>query len=116
MIYGTKPRVTPVGSDCCVKMEFRGYEISIHMDNSCGAAVNLIRTDIKIFYKTKNKDILKKGHTLVSTIDGEYELDVSEYFQVYQKESRIIYGESDNLYKIMEQIVNNPPIVEQDQK
>jgi len=112
MIYGTKPRVAASGSDCCCKIEFRGYEISIAMDNSCGGMDILGRTDIRVYYKTNDKAILSRGDSRPSSLDGSMALDVTEYFQVCQKASRVIYGEAENLYKIMDQIIHNPPVVD----
>ena len=52
MIYTTKQTLALVRQGCnevCTVVEFRGYTILILMDDSCGAAAELSRTEIRVY-------------------------------------------------------------------
>lgn len=88
MIHGKRM----IEGSACTKILFHGYEISIAMDDSCGMAIDLIRSSIRVYHNN---------------------LDVTDRFVVsnHQHNSNYIDGTGDNLYFIMNQILNNPPFI-----
>jgi len=46
-------------SACC-KIPYRGYEISIAMDDSCGVLANFSRSDIRVYNDSDDQDITDK--------------------------------------------------------
>lgn len=53
MIYGILG-ISRTSRHCCVKIEHKGYEVSIALDDSCGSFTKLLRCDIRVFKDTKN--------------------------------------------------------------
>jgi len=44
----------------CAKFKYKGYEISIAMDDSCGALPNLSRSDIRVYRDYDGKDVTEQ--------------------------------------------------------
>lgn len=44
----------------CCKIPYKGYEISIAMDDSCGAMDTLSRSDIRIYREYDDKDVTEQ--------------------------------------------------------
>lgn len=55
-IWSPKPKYMPP-NQACTKIPYKGYEISIAMDDSCGAFDTLCRSDIRVFRDTDDADI-----------------------------------------------------------
>lgn len=49
------PKRVPNG--VCCKISYKGYEISIAMDDSCGALKEYSRTDIRVFAESDDSDV-----------------------------------------------------------
>lgn len=56
MIYAIK-RMPNLRACQCIKIQFGGYEISIAMDDSCGALPNLSRTEIRVYRLSDDVDV-----------------------------------------------------------
>ncbi len=54
----------------CVKIPYKGYEISLAFDDSCGRANNYIRSYIAI-YDSNDSDVTKKFIAQDYAINGE---------------------------------------------
>lgn len=59
LIWSPKPKHMPP-NQACTKIPYKGYEISIAMDDSCGAFDTLRRSDIRVFRDTDDADISDK--------------------------------------------------------
>ena len=55
-IWSPKPKHMPP-NQACTKIPYKGYEISIAMDDSCGAFDTLRRSDICVFRDWDGKDV-----------------------------------------------------------
>lgn len=73
--------VKGLANHACVVIPFKGYEISIAMDDSCGAFKNFYRTDVRVY-----KD----------------EIDVTDKFLEGGKDR--LGDDAETLLKIMKQI------------
>ncbi len=58
----SKPIWAPKGMEnrACCKIPYRGYEISIAMDDSCGTLTTFGRSDIRIFRDWDEKDVTEE--------------------------------------------------------
>jgi len=54
-----KPIWAPKGMTCsaCTKIPYKGYEISIAMDDSCGTLEDYSRSDIRVYRDYDGKDV-----------------------------------------------------------
>jgi hypothetical protein len=50
------PKGMGTRSACC-KIPYKGYEISIAMDDSCGALPNFSRSDIRVYRESDDVDV-----------------------------------------------------------
>jgi hypothetical protein len=80
------PKGIPNGVNC--KIPYKGYEISIAMDDSCGTMKDWARSDIRVFVADRNNVNFGK--------------DVSEQF--FLGDSNMLYGDAETLLHIFKKI------------
>lgn len=51
------PKIVDGTKQACCKIPYKGYEISIAMDDSCGAYTTLCRSDIRVFRDRDSQDV-----------------------------------------------------------
>ena len=76
-IYGIKWSRTNMA---CTKIVYKGYEISLAMDDSCGARPHLSRTALSVFDKNDGENNITK--IFMSDEEKEYLTD-GEYAEIY---------------------------------
>jgi hypothetical protein len=54
------PKIPESMSVACCKIPYKGYEISIAMDDSCGVHDTLCRSDIRVYRDSDDKDVTEE--------------------------------------------------------
>jgi hypothetical protein len=61
------PKIGNATKQACCKIPYKGYEISIAMDDSCGCLTTLSRSDIRVFRDWDSKDVTEDFYKADST-------------------------------------------------
>jgi hypothetical protein len=87
MIYGVKEQQVDTSSRACTRILHGSYEISIAMDDSCGALSVMSRSDLRVYV----------------TVSGSGDsIDVTDKVFDMEEWGNTVYGTFDNLLRAME--------------
>lgn len=70
------PKISNGTKQACCKIPYKGYEISIAMDDSCGTHVILCRSDIRVFRDADGADITDRFTDASYIVADAYALKV----------------------------------------
>lgn len=79
------PKIQNGMNHACCKIPYKGYEISIAMDDSCGTQSTLRRSDIRIFCDWDGKDVTEKfyRHSAVCVANADNLLYIFNQIDMY---------------------------------